>query len=168
MVPACGTSMNDPSKQTTFPDAAKYHMHIRHELGLDHYLLDHRRVAVPKHLIIASGNENSACVREDRTLDAGSRDTHAFGLAATAALAFLSALEWELPPTTTSASSRLRKSITSDSCLCNKHRAVEEENLGCTSCGEPCVAARGCDNMQISSVFLFGFLDKVGYPSVLE
>jgi len=50
----------------------------------------------------------------------------------------------------------------------NEHRALEEQNLGGTSRGEHRVTARGRNDAQVPPVFLFGFLNEVGYTTVLE
>ena len=65
MIPACrGTSIDNPSEQTTSGSAAEYN--IRYEVQLVPYFRDHRSVAVPKNLIIVGGNENPACIMEIR------------------------------------------------------------------------------------------------------
>ena len=50
----------------------------------------------------------------------------------------------------------------------NEHRAIEEQSIGSTGCGERCVTVRSNNNAQIPSASLLGLLNEVGYAAVLE
>jgi len=61
MIPArLATSSDNTSEQTPPTAAAKYN--IRYEIQLVPDFGDHRRVAVPKNLIIVGWNEDPACI----------------------------------------------------------------------------------------------------------
>lgn len=114
MVPAPRAPVNDPSKQASSADAAEYY--IRYEIQFALRLGYHCRVAVPENLIVVGGNEDPVCIGADQ-IPATNSDIsiHNIRMRITfhGGFGLFSALPCELPPTITSASSRLSNSIIS-------------------------------------------------------